>query len=81
MLPLNLTVYSKKNCQPCKATIRKLTETGLPFSVVAVDEDPAVAEALRAEGWLESPVVKIDGGRSWSGYRPDELGALARAAA
>jgi len=76
----DVTVYTKNRCQPCKATTRKLTELGIAFDTINVDEDPAARDLLVAEGWRESPVVKTASGRAWSGYHPGELASLESAA-
>lgn len=78
-----ITVYSKSNCQPCRATKRKLDMLGLPYVEVDLDHSPEDVEKLRALGYQESPVVDVAGApegmpkRTWSGYRPDLLTTLA----
>lgn len=71
-----VTVFSKANCQPCKATIRKLAKHSIPYNVIDITHDEARTEALIAEGFKESPIVKLETGESWSGYRPDLIEAL-----
>jgi glutaredoxin-like protein NrdH len=70
-------VYTKNNCQPCRATKRMLTERGVPFREVNVDEVPSVREDLIAEGFLASPVVFPSHGEKWAGFDPDRIQALA----
>lgn len=79
---MTLTVYSKTICQPCRATKRKLDLVGLPYDAVNVDETPEAADYLIEKGYRETPVVELtlDGevARTWTGYRPDLIEALAR---
>jgi glutaredoxin-like protein NrdH len=74
---MTITVYSKTVCQPCRATKRKLTDVGLPFDAVNVDETPEAADYLIEKGYRETPVVELSDGRRWTGYRPDLITALA----
>ena len=85
---MKITVYKKTAsvCRPCDATVRKLDLLGLEYVAVSADETPGVADELRGQGWTESPVVEVYDAsgalvRSWSGYRPDHLEAVARDAA
>jgi len=74
-----VTVYSKSNCQACRATIRFLTEREVPF-MQADATLPENTAKLKALGHLEAPVVVVARGGesvvSWSGFRPDLLARL-----
>jgi len=73
-------------CQPCRLTKRelsKLQEEGATFQVVIVSlqDDPEQAEAFRAAGIMEAPVVEVlDDDANlldrWSGLRPDKIREL-----
>lgn len=72
-----VTVYSKRNCVQCNATIRFLKKRDVEFSVVSLDDHPDVLEGLKAHyGVSQAPVVR-DGTEVWSGFRPDKLQDLA----
>lgn len=75
---MQITVYSKTICQPCRATKRKLELLGLPYVAVNVDVVPEAADYLIEKGYRETPVVELDDGRAWTGYRPDLIEALAK---
>lgn len=70
-----VTVYSKENCQGCRATVRFLETRGIEFHYKDVTNDEELQDSLRADGWKEMPVVESKNGM-WSGYRPDLLGGL-----
>lgn len=77
---MTITVYTKPNCQPCRATKRFLTENDIAFEE-ADATDPANVAAARSLGYQEAPVVVVapDGvgsETSWSGFRPDLLREL-----
>jgi glutaredoxin-like protein NrdH len=82
---VTVTVYTKPNCQPCRATKRYLRERGIPFEEASIEE-PGNLAAAKSLGFMEAPVVVFapDGAgseQSWSGFRPDMLGIVAERAA
>lgn len=79
---MTVVVYTRDHCQPCNATKRKIAEHGIEPVLVATDDDSpttaAIVAELKADGFAESPVVKIiddhgDYVDAWSGYRPDKI--------
>ena len=75
-----ITVYSKPSCQQCNATYRALEKAGLPYEVVDITEDADARDYAMSLGHLQAPVVVADG-QHWSGYRPDQIKAIADRAA
>ena len=81
MTNLNVTVYSRPNCQPCKATYRALDKLGLDYYSVVDAAEPGnegVADALKDRDHLASPVVIVMDAAGevvdeWSGYRPHRI--------
>lgn len=76
----NITVYSKPSCVQCTQTKKTLTKLGLPYVEVDVTEDQEAYDKIVALGFMAAPVV-IAGERSWAGFKPDRLAALAVLAA
>lgn len=71
----SVVLFSAQSCHRCKAVERHLKKYDVPFTKVMVDEDPAVAENLKARNYNELPVLKI--GDDWTvGYHPDHLDNL-----
>lgn len=89
-----IVVYAKESCYPCAATRRALERAGLSRVdggggvagfVVRDLADEGNLDRARALGFSQAPVVEVDCPppgvpRAWSGYRPDYLRAVARAA-
>lgn len=73
---IKVTVYSKPKCAACDATYRALDKRGIEYSVVDISTDVNALEQVRALGYLQAPVV-VAGDESWSGFRPDQITALA----
>ena len=68
-------MYSKKDCQQCRATERKLKELDLDYQYVDIQSDDEAMERIKELGYLQAPVVVV-GDSHWSGYRPDKIGEL-----
>ena len=82
---MNVTVYGRHSCQPCRATVRRLVELGVDHQFVDIDSVSSglLAQLSRHVGERASlPVVIVRGaeppaGNVWAGYRPDRIDALA----
>lgn len=73
-----ITVYSKPNCQPCKATKRWLDKRDIPYTEVDITTSPKDLEAIQSLGFQEAPVVIVSTGDPeadimWSGLHVDNL--------
>ena len=52
-----VTVYSKTDCFQCKLTERKLTQEGIAFEKVNIEEDARALEHVKSLGYMQVPVV------------------------
>ncbi len=73
---MSITVYSKPACVQCDATYRALDRKGVEYSVVDITQDAEALEMVRGLGYLLAPVV-VAGDTHWSGFRPDQIAAVA----
>lgn len=73
----NVTVYTREGCVQCNATTRDLDKAGIEYALIDVTHDEPAADALRAEGHQQLPVVVTEN-ETWTGYRPDKIKAYAR---
>jgi len=62
----------------CNATKKALDRAGLDYEVVDISLDPAAREYVLSLGYMQAPVVEVDGDH-WSGFRPDKIKTLALA--
>lgn len=72
---MRIVIYTRSDCVQCHATKRAMESRGFAFEMVNLDQDPAAAESLRAQGFRSLPVV-FAGEESWSGFRPDRINRL-----
>ncbi|MCZ4516933.1 glutaredoxin domain-containing protein [Rhodococcus ruber] len=77
---MSITVYTKPNCGQCDATKRRLDKNVLDYRTIDITQDDAARHFVTCElGYLQAPVVVVDGGEHWSGFRIDALDKLAAA--
>ena len=73
---MSITVYSKPACVQCDATYRALDKRGIDYTVVDISQDAEALDMVRSLGYMQAPVVVADD-THWSGFRPDQIAALA----
>lgn len=57
-----ITVYTKPDCQPCKATKRWLDKRGVQYETKDVTHDPKDLAAVVELGYSGVPVVVVNNG-------------------
>ncbi|MCZ9310203.1 glutaredoxin-like protein NrdH [Corynebacterium uberis] len=70
-----ITVYTKPACMQCNATKKALDRAGLDYTLVDISMDEEAREYVLALGYLQAPVVEVDGDH-WSGFRPERIRSL-----
>ncbi|MDQ1178678.1 glutaredoxin-like protein NrdH [Rhodococcus sp. SORGH_AS_0301] len=76
-----ITVYTKPNCQQCRATFRALDKAGLDYTAVDISADTEARDYVLALGYLAAPVVVAGPDTHWSGHRVSRIEQLAAASA
>ena len=83
---MTITVYSKPACVQCTATKRWLDQRSIEYTTHDVSTDENALAEVVALGYQQAPVVVVsfdDESREdehWSGFRPDLLLEVKRAA-
>lgn len=77
----HVTLYSTPGCAGCTASKRFLTESGVTFREIDLQEDDLALELVRRLGYQRAPVVVTSAGEHWSGFDPGRLASLAASAA
>lgn len=74
---MNVIVYSKPNCQPCKATKRNLDKYEIPFRELSLNDLPEKIEYMKSKGFKSAPFVEVylngELHNEWAGYKPDSI--------
>jgi glutaredoxin-like protein NrdH len=75
---MTVTIYTKPDCMPCRATKRALTKRGVEYVEAPAREHVAT---LARYGYQAAPVIVVEDTTGevvdhWSGYRPDKCDTL-----
>ena len=73
---MKVTVYSKPNCQQCRATERWLQAKNVEYGYIDVTKEEIGMAAAEGTGIRAMPIVIADGHAPWGGFQPDRLMAL-----
>ena len=76
---MTVDVYGKPGCVQCKYTKKKLEEDGHEVRYHDIMEDQEARHVVEESGQLALPLV-VAGDKSWHGFSPDRIKALATAA-
>ncbi|ARU46660.1 glutaredoxin-like protein NrdH [Corynebacterium silvaticum] len=72
---MSITVYTKPACVQCNATKKALDRAGLDYTLVDISLDDEARDYVMALGYLQAPVVEVNG-EHWSGFRPERISSL-----
>lgn len=75
-----VTVFTKNQCGQCDMTKKLLEREGIDYTIRKVDEDDNALMTIKDMGYLQVPVVVTALGDHWSGFRPDLIKTLKKAA-
>lgn len=67
-----ITVYTKNNCMPCRMTKKFLTENGVDFEEINIEEQPEKIDYIKGLGFSAAPVIEA-GDVVFSGFQPGKL--------
>lgn len=70
-----ITVFTKNNCMPCKMTKKFLTENGVDFEEINIEEQPDKVDYVKSLGFSAAPVIEA-GDLVFSGFQPAKLKEL-----
>lgn len=70
-----ITVFTKNNCMPCKMTKKFLTENGVDFEEINIEEQPDKVDYVKSLGFSAAPVIEA-GDVVFSGFQPAKLKEL-----
>lgn len=72
---MSITLYTKPACVQCTATKKALDRAGLAYNTVDISLDDEARDYVMALGYVQAPVVEVDG-EHWSGFRPERIKGL-----
>ena len=71
-----VTVYTKKNCPQCMMTKEYMDALNIEYEVIDVTNDEEAREHVKKLGFTSLPVVVVESGEAWFGFRPENIDLL-----
>ena len=73
-----ILIYTKDNCQQCKATKKRFDNKGVSYENIPIDGDNNLIGLLMEQGHTTAPVVSVlsDTGElldTWAGFQPSKI--------
>jgi glutaredoxin-like protein NrdH len=74
---MSVIVYTNPNCVQCEQTKKFLDKEGIEYTVENLQSDENYEKLVEfvSQGFKAAPIVVTDT-ETWSGYKPDKLGAI-----
>jgi glutaredoxin-like protein NrdH len=74
---MSVIVYTNPNCVQCEQTKKFLDKEGIEYTVENLQSDDNYEKLVEFvnQGFKAAPIVVTDT-ETWSGYKPDKLGAI-----
>ena len=71
-----VTVYTKKNCPQCMMTKEYMDALNIEYETIDVTDNDEAREHVKELGFTSLPVVVVEDGQAWFGFRPDNIDLL-----
>ena len=71
-----VTVYTKKNCPQCMMTKEYMDALNIEYETIDVTDNDEAREHVKELGFTSLPVVVVENGEAWFGFRPDNIDLL-----
>nr|DAS69325.1 MAG TPA: glutaredoxin-like protein [Caudoviricetes sp.] len=71
-----VTVYTKKNCPQCMMTKEYMDALNIEYETIDVTDNDEAREHVKELGFTSLPVVVVEDGEAWFGFRPDNIDLL-----
>jgi glutaredoxin-like protein NrdH len=74
---MSVIVYTNPNCVQCEQTKKFLDKEGIEYTVENLQSDDNYEKLVEFvnQGFKAAPIVVTDT-ETWSGFKPDKLGAI-----
>lgn len=68
-----VTVYMKKNCPQCIMTKKYMDALDIEYETIDVADNEEAREYVKSLGFQTLPVVVVESGEAWFGFRPENI--------
>lgn len=71
-----VTVYTKKKCPQCMMTKQYMDSLNIEYETIDVTNNEEAREHVKKLGFTSLPVVVVESGEAWFGFRPENIDTL-----
>lgn len=71
-----VTVYTKKKCPQCIMTKQYMDKLNIEYETIDASENEEAREYVKSLGFQTLPVVVVESGEAWFGFRPENIDLL-----
>lgn len=71
-----VTVYTKKKCPQCMMTKQYMDALNIEYETIDVPNNEEAREYVKSLGFQTLPVVVVENGEAWFGFRPENIDLL-----
>ena len=72
-----VTVYTQKDCPQCTMTKTYMDTLNIEYETIDVTDNEEAREHVKELGFTSLPVVVVENGEAWFGFRPENIELLA----
>ncbi len=69
-------VYTKKKCPQCIMTKRYMDALNIEYETIDTTDNEEAREYVKSLGFQTLPVVVVENGEAWFGFRPENIDLL-----
>lgn len=66
-------VYTKKNCPQCTMTKKYMDTLNIEYETIDATDNEEAREYVESLGFQTLPVVVVENGEAWFGFRPENI--------
>ena len=71
-----VTVYTQKDCPQCMMTKKYMDALNIEYETIDVTNNEEAREYVKSLGFQTLPVVVVESGEAWFGFRPENIDLL-----
>ena len=71
-----VTVYTQQDCAQCMMTKQYMDSLNIEYETIDVIDNEEAREYVKSLGFQTLPVVVVESGEAWFGFRPENIDLL-----
>lgn len=71
-----VTVYTQQDCAQCMMTKQYMDSLDIEYETIDVTDNESARQHVKGLGFTSLPVVVVESGEAWFGFRPENIDLL-----